>query len=113
MKSLPQERHGSVARKVTLYATAGLALVLALICVLLAMAQTVADVQRVSKIIGEITDATAQQSTGIGAVSVSVAELDPMTQQNAALVEESAAAADSLQDQASALSGAVAVFRLA
>ena len=69
-------------------------------------------VHRVSDIIQEITRASAEQATGIGQVNVSVSELDQMTQQNAALVEESAAAAESLKEQARALAGIVQVFKL-
>ena len=76
------------------------------------MGAIVESVQRVSAIIGEITHATGEQSTGIGQVNVAVTELDRMTQQNAALVEESAAAAQSLKDQAHRLAKVVEVFRL-
>ena len=72
----------------------------------------VQGVHRVSDIIQEITRASAEQATGIGQVNVSVSELDQMTQQNAALVEESAAAAESLKEQARQLAGIVQVFRL-
>ena len=64
------------------------------------MNEIVASVQRVTDIIGEITAAASEQSDGIGQVNVAVTQLDQMTQQNAALVEESAAAAESLKDQA-------------
>ncbi|HEX2009292.1 MAG TPA: methyl-accepting chemotaxis protein, partial [Roseateles sp.] len=77
------------------------------------MGEIVASVQRVSDIIGEISTASSEQSDGIGQVNQSVLQLDQMTQQNAALVEESAAAAESLKDQAHRLVDAVAVFRLA
>ena len=77
------------------------------------MTEIVASVQRVSDIIGEITAASAEQSQGIGEVSSSVSQLDQMTQQNAALVEQSAAAAESLREQAAQLSGFVGRFRLA
>jgi methyl-accepting chemotaxis protein len=70
-------------------------------------------VQRVSDIIGEITAAAAEQSDGIGQVNTAVTQLDQMTQQNAALVEESAAAAESLKEQAQRLAQVVATFRLA
>ncbi|RYF07270.1 MAG: methyl-accepting chemotaxis protein, partial [Comamonadaceae bacterium] len=63
-------------------------------------------------IIGEITAASSEQSDGIGQVNTAVTQLDQMTQQNAALVEESAAAAQSLRDQAGRLATAVQVFRL-
>ena len=76
------------------------------------MNEIVASVQRVSDIIGEITAASSEQSSGIGQVNVAVTQLDQMTQQNAALVEESAAAAESLKDQAARLSGVVSTFRL-
>jgi len=76
------------------------------------MNEIVASVQRVSDIIGEITAAAAEQSDGIGQVNNAVGQLDQMTQQNAALVEESAAAAESLKDQAHRLTSVVATFRL-
>ncbi|HSW06321.1 MAG TPA: hypothetical protein VLK61_17205, partial [Aquabacterium sp.] len=61
---------------------------------------------------GEITAASREQSTGLGVVNGAVIQLDQMTQQNAALVEESAAAAESLREQAGRLSGLVSTFRL-
>src|SRR5205085_5829489 len=76
------------------------------------MQEIVGSVQRVTDIIGEITAAASEQSDGIGQVNTSVTQLDKMTQQNAALVEESAAAAESLKDQTVRLSQAVSVFRL-
>jgi methyl-accepting chemotaxis protein-2 (aspartate sensor receptor) len=76
------------------------------------MEEIVNSVQRVSDIIGEITAASFEQSDGIGEVNTSVNQLDQMTQQNAALVEQSAAAAESLKDQAQRLAQAVSVFRL-
>ena len=76
------------------------------------MGEIVSSVQRVSDIIGEISAAATEQSAGIGQVNGSVVQLDQMTQQNAALVEQSAAAAESLKDQAGRLAGAVASFRL-
>ncbi len=76
------------------------------------MNEIVASVERVSSIIGEITLASTEQSAGIGEVNSSVATLDQMTQQNAALVEESAAAAESLKDQANSLAGVISGFRL-
>ena len=78
-----------------------------------AMKDIVSSVQRVGDIIGEITAAASEQSAGIGQVNQSVAEIDRMTQQNAALVEESAAAAESLREQAARLSQVVQQFRLA
>jgi methyl-accepting chemotaxis protein len=76
------------------------------------MSEIVGSVQRVSDIIGEITAAAGEQSDGIGQVNVAVTQLDQMTQQNAALVEESAAAAESLKDQAARLGQVVQIFRL-
>jgi methyl-accepting chemotaxis protein-2 (aspartate sensor receptor) len=76
------------------------------------MGEIVASVQRVTDIIGEISAASTEQSQGIGQVNSAVANLDQMTQQNAALVEESAAAAESLKDQAQRLAGVVSTFRL-
>ena len=76
------------------------------------MTEIVGSVQRVGDIIGEITAAASEQSDGIGQVNNAVNQLDQMTQQNAALVEESAAAALSLREQAQRLVGAVRVFRL-
>ena len=77
------------------------------------MTEIVSSVQRVSDIIGEVTAASAEQSDGIGQVNGSVAQLDKMTQQNAALVEQSSAAAESLKEQASRLAEMVGTFRLA
>jgi methyl-accepting chemotaxis protein len=76
------------------------------------MDQIVESVQRVSDMIGEITVASREQSSGIGQVNVAVTQLDQMTQQNAALVEESAAAAESLKQQAAMLAEVVGQFRL-
>ncbi len=75
------------------------------------MDEIVGSVRRVSDIIGEITAASTEQSSGIGEVNSAINVLDQMTQQNAALVEQSAAAAESLKDQAQRLVGAVEVFR--
>jgi len=76
------------------------------------MTEIVASVQRVSDIIGEISAAAGEQSHGIGQVNGTVTQLDQATQQNAALVEESAAAAESLKEQARQLAEVVATFRL-
>ncbi|MDC8784170.1 methyl-accepting chemotaxis protein [Roseateles koreensis] len=76
------------------------------------MDEIVASVQRVSDIIGEVTAASGEQSQGISLVNQSIGQLDQMTQQNAALVEEAAAAASSLEQQANALQAAVATFKL-
>jgi methyl-accepting chemotaxis protein len=76
------------------------------------MNEIVGSVKRVSDIIGEISAASSEQSDGIGQVNIAVTQLDQMTQQNAALVEESAAAAESLKQQAGTLAQAVGIFRL-
>jgi len=78
-----------------------------------AMNDIVAQVTRANSLIGEISDASQQQATGISQVGGAVSQLDSVTQQNAALVEESAAAADSLNQQAARLVQAVGVFRVA
>ncbi|XEA91640.1 methyl-accepting chemotaxis protein [Xanthomonas sp. DAR 80977] len=77
------------------------------------MAEVVTSVKRVTDIMAEISAASAEQSSGIEQVSKTVMQLDETTQQNAALVEEATAAAKSMEDQASDLTRAVAVFRLA
>ena len=76
------------------------------------MGEIVSQVGQVTELIGRISVAAAEQRGGIGDVNQAVSELDSTTQQNAALVEESAAAAESLKNQARRLSEAVAVFRL-
>ena len=76
------------------------------------MREVVDSVQRVTDIMASIADASREQSTGIGHVNQAITEMDSVTQQNAALVEEAAAAAGSLQDQAALLAQLVARFRL-
>lgn len=76
------------------------------------MNEIVDSVRRVVAVIEEITTATSEQATGIGSVNGSIGVLDEMTQQNAALVEESAAAASSLNEQAGRLVAAVSQFRI-
>ena len=77
------------------------------------MSEIVSSVQRVSDIIGEISATSTMQTEGISHVNATVAELDQMTQQNAALVEQSAAAAASLREQAQRLAQLVSTFKLA
>jgi methyl-accepting chemotaxis protein len=77
------------------------------------MSEIVSQVKRVTDLIGEITAATLEQSGGIGQVNQAVNHLDQMTQQNAALVEQSTAAAESLNDHVGGLAQAVAAFRVA
>jgi methyl-accepting chemotaxis protein len=76
------------------------------------MDEVVASVKRVTDIMSEIANASQEQSAGIEQVNLSIIEMDGMTQQNAALVEQAAAAAQSLQDQAGELQRVVSVFRL-
>ena len=76
------------------------------------MTDIVTSVQEVSDIIVKISSASEEQSTGIGQVNTAVMELDHMTQQNAALVEQSAAASESLREQAQRLAQVVSGFRL-
>ena len=77
------------------------------------MGDIVQSVERVTTLMSEINAASTEQSTQIGQVSQAVDQLDHMTQQNAALVEQGAAAAQSLQDQANRLAGAMGQFQLA
>ena len=76
------------------------------------MTEIVQSVQRVTDMIGEITAASSEQSAGVGQVNHAIGNLDQMTQQNAALVEESAAAAQSLREQADQLAQVVSVFKV-
>ncbi len=76
------------------------------------MAEIVSSVQRVTDIMGEISAASSEQSAGIDQVNDAITSMDEVTQQNAALVEEAAAAAESLVDQAVSLTEVVSAFRL-
>jgi len=76
------------------------------------MAEVVQSIRRVTDIMGEISAASSEQSQGVKQVGEAVTQMDQATQQNAALVEESAAAAGSLNTQAAELVSAVAVFKL-
>ncbi len=77
------------------------------------MTEVVGAIRRVTDIMGEISMASAEQSSGVAQVGEAVTQMDRATQQNAALVEESAAAAESMKQQAQQLMHAVAVFRVA
>jgi len=78
------------------------------------MQEIVASVKRVTDIMSEITAASQEQSSGIEQVNTAITQMDEVTQQNAALVEQAAAAAaESLQEQAQNLAGAVSIFKLA
>ncbi|MCL6361033.1 HAMP domain-containing protein [Pectobacterium polaris] len=77
------------------------------------MQQVVVAIRQLTDTMAEISSASAEQSTGVDQVGIAVNQMDQTTQQNAALVEESAAAALSLQDQADLLVRAVSVFKVA
>ncbi len=76
------------------------------------MGEIVSSVQRVTDIMGEITASTSEQSNSIGEIGQAIGSLDQMTQQNAALVEQGAAAASSLKEQALGLTQAISSFRV-
>lgn len=76
------------------------------------MDEIVTSVKRVTDIIGEITSASQEQISGIELINQAITEMDRVTQQNAALVEEAAAAADSMQDQAKNQAQLMSVFKL-
>jgi methyl-accepting chemotaxis protein len=76
------------------------------------MQEIVSSVRRVADIMSEITAASNEQRSGIEEVNRAIVQMDEVTQQNAALVEQAAAAAESLQEQAAQLVQAVSVFRL-
>ncbi|MBS7348924.1 MAG: HAMP domain-containing protein [Comamonas sp.] len=76
------------------------------------MQEIVTSVRHVTDLIGEITASSTEQRDGISQVTQAVANLDQMTQQNAALVEQSSAAADAMYDQAQRLSQVVAIFKV-
>jgi methyl-accepting chemotaxis protein len=77
------------------------------------MDEIVASIGRVTAIIAEINARSSEQTQGVGQINSAISQLDQMTQQNAALVEESTAAAESLKDQAHTLNQIMARFRLA
>jgi methyl-accepting chemotaxis protein len=77
------------------------------------MQEIVASIQRVTEIVAQISTASVEQSHGVGQIGEAIAQMDQATQQNAALVEQSAAGAESLQGQARELVQSVAVFTLA
>ena len=76
------------------------------------MSEVVDSIKRVTDIMGEITTASMEQSAGIEQVNEAMIQMDHVTQQNAALVEEAAAAAGALQEQAESLADVVSVFKL-
>ena len=76
------------------------------------MELVVTSIRQVADIMGEITAATAEQSHGIEEINQAITQMDEMTQQNAALVEQAAAAAESMQEQSQRLAEAVSIFKL-
>jgi len=76
------------------------------------MQEIVAGIQRVAEIVGEIASASSEQSIGLAQINQAVTQLDGVTQQNAALVEETSAASSALQDQARDLATLAASFKL-
>jgi len=102
IKVLIGDAEGKVAQGSTLVKQAGAT-----------MGQVVASVRLVSDIMEDISRASAEQTSGLEQINVAITQIDEVTQQNAALVEESAAAAQSLQSQSASLLHTVSVFRLA
>ena len=76
------------------------------------MQEIVSGIQRVADIVDEIASASREQSMGLGQINPAVAHLDGVTQQNAALVEETSAASSALQEQARQLASLAASFKL-
>jgi methyl-accepting chemotaxis protein len=76
------------------------------------MEEVVASIGRVTAIMAEISNASSEQTTGIEQINMSITQMDHVTQQNAALVEQAAAAADAMQEQAAKLADAVSIFKL-
>jgi methyl-accepting chemotaxis protein len=76
------------------------------------MREIVASIQRVTDIMADIQSASGEQTTGIEQINQAIVQMDQVTQQNAALVEESAAASESMQEQARQLLQVVSVFRV-
>ncbi|OXI34381.1 chemotaxis protein [Burkholderia sp. AU16741] len=76
------------------------------------MEEIVRSVKRVTDIMGEIASASGEQTTGIEQINVAVTQMDEVTQQNAALVEQATAAAQSMADQAASLKAAVSIFKV-
>jgi methyl-accepting chemotaxis protein len=76
------------------------------------MEEVVASIGRVTSIMAEISNASSEQTSGIEQINQSITQMDHVTQQNAALVEQAAAAADAMQEQAAKLADAVSIFKL-
>jgi methyl-accepting chemotaxis protein len=101
IKELIDESVGKIGAGTVLVATAGRT-----------MSEIVDAVKRVTNIMGEITAASAEQRSGIESVNTAISQMDEATQQNSALVEQAAAAAQSLQEQAASLFESVAIFEV-
>jgi methyl-accepting chemotaxis protein len=101
IKGLIDDSVGNVATGTALVARAGTT-----------MDEIVASITRVTDIMAEITSATSEQTMGIEQVNQAIAQMDQATQQNASLVEEAAAASETMQRQAADLAEAVRVFKL-
>lgn len=76
------------------------------------MSEVMESVQRLTNIMSEIATASHEQKNGLEQINQSIAQMDQMTQQNAALVEESASASMALKDQANSLTHAVSIFKI-
>jgi methyl-accepting chemotaxis protein len=76
------------------------------------MEEVVRSIQRVTAIMAEISNASVEQTHGIEQINMAITQMDHVTQQNAALVEQAAAAAGSMQEQAAQLAEAVSIFKL-
>jgi methyl-accepting chemotaxis protein len=101
IKALIDDSVGKVERGSVLVAQAGTT-----------MEEIVGSIKRVTDIMGEISDATREQTLGIEQINEAIGQMDQTTQQNASLVEEAAAASETMQQQAARLAEAVRVFRL-
>ena len=77
------------------------------------MGEIVSSVQRVTAIMAEISSASGEQEAGIGQINIAISDMDSVTQQNAALVEQASAAAEAMHQQATRLASVVSVFQLA
>ena len=76
------------------------------------MQEIVESIKKVTDIMGEITVASQEQTSGIEQINIAITQMDQVTQQNSALVEETAAASESLQDQAASLAQVVSLFKI-
>jgi methyl-accepting chemotaxis protein len=115
VRSLAQRSAAAAAEIKTIIAESGQAVAAGAVLVRDAqhsMSEINSSVDKVSAAIGEIRNASSEQADGIGQVNIAVSDLDQSTQQNAALVEETAAAAESLKEQAVRLVDAMAAFKL-